>query len=116
MRKSERASIHAIRPWDKQTEEKGDAHNHACDTQEVIDVCLNCPIPDGCHPKTKECPLTGGVGRATKEAANREKLDAAVLRAIRAGWSDRRIRDTLYIGYSTLMAAKERLRERGEIP
>lgn len=83
--------------------------------KEVIDVCLNCPIPDGCHPKRKDCPLTGGVGRAMREIADKEALDKNVLRAIKAGWSDRRIRDTLYIGYNKLMQSKERLRAKGEI-
>lgn len=62
-----------------------DGYDHACDPQEIIDVCLNCPIPDGCYPKRKECPLTGGVGKAMKEFDDREKLEAAVLRALKAG-------------------------------
>lgn len=92
-----------------------DGYDHVCDPKEVIDVCLNCPIPDGCYPKRKDCPLTGGVGKAIKEFVNREKLDTAVLRSMKAGWSDRRIRDTLQIGLYKLREVKQRLRERGEI-
>lgn len=116
MSKSEHTSINAIRPWDKPTKQEGEAYNHVCDTQEVIEVCLNCLIPDGCHPKRRECSLTGGVGKAMKEFAERKKLDAAVLRAVKAGWSDRRIRDTLHIGQYKLDGVKERLNGKGEIP
>lgn len=108
-------SIHAMRQWDKLGKQDGSAYDHQCDPQEVIDICLNCPIPDGCRPKTKECPLTGGVGRAMKEFTDREKLDAAVLREVKAGWSDRRIRNTLQIGLYKLRDVKERLRQKGEI-
>lgn len=92
------------------------AYEHAGDPKEVIDICLNCPVPDGCHLKKKGRPLTGGSGRAARELEDQERLDAAVLRGIKAGWSDRRIRDTLYIGYNKLMTAKKRLRGMGEIP
>lgn len=94
----------------------GSAYDHVCDPKDIIDVCLNYPIPDGCHPKRKECPLTGGVGKAMREFDDREKLEASVLRAVRAGWSDRKIRDTLQIGLYKLRGVKDRLRERGEIP
>lgn len=106
---------HATRQWDKLQKSDCEAYNHQCDSQEMIDLCLNCPIPDRCRPGTRECPLNGGA-RAMIEAKERERYDDAVLRAFKAGWSVRRMRDTFRTSDKKVLEAKERLIKQGRLP
>lgn len=100
--------MRAIKPGHLQDEPI--RHVHTVDPQEVIDICLNCPIEFGCFPYSEECPVM-----------KREKLrkvgerDNEILALINEGLSGRAIRNKLHIGGSTFMAAKNRLREAGKI-
>lgn len=94
-----------------------------CDTQENVEVCLNCPLP-ACKSGHPACPLYGYSTRA-RRSREEEKLsrreraverDNRVRDLINAGWvNSEAICKELNIGKSTLSAAKKRLRERGEI-
>lgn len=85
-------------------------HVHTVDPQEVIDICLNCPIAYECMPYSAECPVM--KREAVRKASGR---DDEILALINEGLTDRGIRRKLHIGHSTVVAAKSRLREAGKI-
>lgn len=107
--------FHAIRPWNAPPKrQEGEAYDHQCDPQEVIDVCLNCPIPDGCRPKSSECPLSGYDYERKKRSPDQNgEIESEVLKMLKAGWSDHRIRQTMHIGQYRLKSIKERLKMGG---
>lgn len=108
------SSIRASRPWDKPQKKDVESYQHQCDPQDVIDICLSCTIPGGCKPKSKECPLSEYERNRGKRMVGQE-LDLKVLELVKAGVGVKRIRSELHIGSRKLNAAKERLREKGEI-
>lgn len=86
---------------------------HTCDPQEIIDICLACPIDGGCYPELSACPLNGRNKRTAKMLERDEKL----LYLLTHGWSNTEcICEELGIGPPALSAAKKRLRDRGVIP
>lgn len=86
---------------------------HTCDSQEIIDICLECPVYDGCHPEVKECPLN----RRNKRAAKMLERDERILYLLTHGWRNTEaICEKLGISSWILSGAKKRLRKQGKIP
>ena len=78
------------------------------DTQEHMEVCMNCCVEGGCNMKSKKCGLR-------RDNLRKAELDSKVRSLMNAGWrNNEAICEELGISKSVLFAAKRRLRKREE--
>ena len=95
---------------------------HTCDPEEIIAVCLKCPVEGECHPELSICPLNrrnkdNQNAKPSKRTIARAERDEKLLYLLTHGWRNTEcICEELGIKKAALCAAKKRLRERGEIP
>ena len=105
---------HAVKPWDLPEPLKSvSTHDPQC----AVNRCLNCAAPLSlCRGDCK--PGQDGPGERPVPSQMRRAhcRDEKIRELIRAGWRNNdAICEELEISKSTLIAAKRRLKERGEI-
>lgn len=100
------------RPWD----ETEPIHKvHTCDSQENINVCLNCELKK-CVPGSLKCPFTkNGTTRMNRTKKERDELDKRVKEMLYAGWRSEKLRKELNISESTYKDVRRRLKAKGEL-
>lgn len=84
------------------------------DTQEIIDICLECPIEGGCRPDSKKCPLNAMELKGISQKDTSER-DEKILELLNKRLSYRAIGRELGISHATVIDTRKRLIRDGKL-